>query len=62
MSIDERPPIVDEKIRVGDWEIHLIIEAKHSGVLLTIVERKTCFTVSKQVNDKSSKTVTATTI
>ncbi len=62
VSIDEQLPIVDEKIRVGDWEIDLIIGAKHSGALLTIVERKTRFAVSKQINDKSSKTVTTATI
>ena len=62
MSIDDRPPVVDEKTRIGDWEIDLVIGAKHCGALQTIVELKTRFTVSKRVNDKSAKTVTATTI
>ena len=62
VSIDERPAVVDKKTRVGDWGIDLVIGANHSGALLTIVERKLSFTVSKQVNDKSAKTVTAATI
>ncbi|WP_262368493.1 IS30 family transposase [Marinomonas sp. IMCC 4694] len=62
VSIDERPSTVDEKTQIGDWEIDLVIGAKHSGALLTIVERKLSFTVSKQINDKSAKTVTAATI
>lgn len=62
VSIDERPAIVDEKSRVGDWEIDLMIGKGHSGALVTIVERMTSFTVSKRINDKSAKTVTAATI
>jgi len=62
VSIDERPAIVDEKSRVGDWEIDLVIGKGHSGALVTIVERVTSFTVSRRINDKSAKTVTAATI
>lgn len=40
VSIDERPPIVDEKSRIGDWEADTIVSAKNKGtVLLTLVER-----------------------
>ena len=62
VSIDERPSVVDEKSRVGDWEIDLVIGKGHSGALVTIVERATSFTVSKRINDKSAKTVTAATL
>ena len=62
ISIDERPPIVEEKSRVGDWEIDLVIGKGHSEALVTLVERKTSLTVSTRVNDKSAKTVTAATI
>lgn len=62
VSIDERPAIVDEKSRIGDWEIDLVIGKGHSGALVTIVERKTSFSVSMRVNDKSAETVTAAAI
>jgi len=62
VSIDERPAIVDEKGRLGDWEIDLVIGKGHSGALVTIVERKTSFTVSTRIHDKSARTVTAATI
>jgi|TARA_Y100000031_G_C8163451_1_gene358179 IS30 family transposase len=62
VSIDERPPVVDEKSRVGDWEIDLVIGKGHSGAIVTIVERKLSFTVSKRVNSKSAEIVTAATI
>ena len=62
VSIDERPSVVEDKSRIGDWEIDLVIGKGHSGALVTIVERKTSFTVSTRVDDKSAKTVTAATI
>ena len=62
VSIDERPDIVDEKSRIGDWEIDLVIGKGHSGALVTIVERQTKFTVSTRINDKSAETVTSATI
>jgi len=62
ISIDERPHVVDDKSRMGDWEIDLVIGKGHSGALVRIVERKTSFTVSTRVDDTSAKTVTAATI
>ena len=62
VSIDERPSVVEGRNRIGDWEIDLVIGKGHSGALVTIVERKTSFTVSARVDDKSAKTVTAATI
>ena len=40
VSIDERPPVVDARSRLGDWEIDTIIGAKRSGALLSLTERK----------------------
>ena len=62
VSIDERPSVVEDKSRMGDWEIDLVIGKGHSGALVTIVERKTSFTVSMRVDDKSARAVTAATI
>jgi len=62
VSIDERPAIVDGKSRIGDWEIDLVIGKGHSGALVTIVERKTRFSVSSRIFDKQASTVTEATI
>lgn len=62
VSIDERPLVVDEKSRVGDWEIDTVIGKNHSGALVTIVERVTLFAVSMRVKSKRAKEVTAATI
>lgn len=37
--IDDRPAIVDEKTRLGDWEIDTIIGKEQQGAIVTIVER-----------------------
>lgn len=39
VSIDERPAIVAEKTRIGDWEIDTVIGQNHQGALVTIVDR-----------------------
>jgi len=62
VSIDDRPKIVENKSRVGDWEIDTVVGKGHSGVLVTIVERLTNFTVSAQANSKSAEDVTEATL
>ena len=62
VSIDERPQVVDEKTRIGDWEIDTVIGKGHSGALVTLVERVTKFTLSAQVANKSAELVMAATI
>jgi IS30 family transposase len=57
-SIDERPFVVAQKTRVGDWEVDTIIGKRHKGALVTAVERKTKFTCIKQVVDRKADTVT----
>ena len=44
VDIAERPQIVDEKSRVGDWELDSIIGANHQGAITSMVERKTKLT------------------
>ena len=62
VSIDDRPVIVDKKARVGDWEIDTVIGKNHKGAIVTIVERKTLFTVAMLVDSKQADVVTAATI
>ena len=54
VSIGDRPTVVDNKARVGDWEIDTVIGANHKGAIVTIVERKTLFTVAALVDSKQS--------
>jgi len=62
ISIDERPDIVEQKSRLGDWEIDTVIGKNHKGALVTIVERKSKFTLIKKVKTKHSQAVTHATV
>jgi transposase, IS30 family len=62
VSIDERPAIVAEKTRIGDWEIDTVIGQNHQGALVTIVDRVSKFTLIKKVDSKHTEVVTAATI
>jgi len=44
IDISKRPPIVDRRTRIGDWEGDTLAGAGHRGGLLTLVERKTMLT------------------
>lgn len=49
VSIDDRPVIINEKGRFGDWEIDTIIGAENKGAIVTIVERQTGFLFMKKL-------------
>jgi IS30 family transposase len=55
VSIDERPKVVDEKSRIGDWEIDTVIGKNHKQAFVTIVERKSKFTVMKKVENRTGQ-------
>jgi len=54
VMIDERPKIVDDKSRIGDWEIDTVIGKNHKEAVLTIVDRASKFTIIKKLNHKTS--------
>jgi IS30 family transposase len=57
VSIDERPAIVDSKRRFGDWEGDTVIGKGHRGALVTLVERKSLYTVIRSVLHKTAAAV-----
>jgi len=62
ISIDERPEIVAQKTRIGDWEIDTVIGKNHQGALVTIVDRVSKFTLINKVASKHADVVTEATI
>jgi len=58
VSIDKRPKIVEKKNRIGDFEIDTVIGRHHIGALVTVVDRKSKFTLIKKVASKQAKEVT----
>lgn len=59
VSIDERPAVVAQKARLGDWEGDTIIGKNHQGALVSVVERKSQLTCLKRVPHKTADLVTA---
>jgi len=43
IDIDQRPDIVEEKSRVGDWELDTIVGANHKGSIVSMVDRTSKF-------------------
>jgi IS30 family transposase len=58
VSIENRPKIVDLRSRVGDWEADTVIGKPGGSVLVTLVERKTRFTVAIKAANKTARAVT----
>jgi IS30 family transposase len=56
--ISQRPKVVDKKLRVGDWEVDTIIGKYHQGAIVTIVDRKSKFTLMRLLPTKEANGVT----
>lgn len=52
VDIDERPAVVDRRGRIGDWEGDTIMGKGRKSALLTLVERKTLYTVMARLTGK----------
>lgn len=62
VDIDERPAIVEQKTRIGDWEGDTIIGAKHQSAIVSYVDRCSKFTILKKVEQKTAELITKATI
>jgi IS30 family transposase len=58
VMIDKRPKIVEKKNRIGDLEIDTVVGKNHKGFLVTVVDRKSKFTLIKNVPSKEAQVVT----
>lgn len=59
VSIEARPAIVASRRRLGDWEGDTVIGKGHRGALVTLVERKSRYTVIQAVPRKTASAVRA---
>lgn len=57
VSIEERPAIVAARRRLGDWEGDTVIGKGQRGALVTLVERKSRYTVIRAVLRKTAAAV-----
>jgi IS30 family transposase len=58
IGIELRPKIVETKSRIGDWEADTIIGARHQGVILSLVDRKSKYTILKVMQTKTAPETT----
>jgi len=61
VSIDDRPDIVAQKTRIGDWEGDTVIGKNHKGGLVTLAERVSRYVLAGHIRSKHAAGVTAVT-
>ena len=57
VCIEKRPAIVEEKTRIGDWEMDLIVGKPGGAVLVTMVDRFSRKTLIAKADNKSANNV-----
>jgi IS30 family transposase len=56
-SIDERPALVNDRKRLGDWEVDTLIGRRHKQAIVTLTERKSRFTLLGKVTQRTAQAV-----
>ena len=56
-SIEERPAIVNSRKRLGDWEVDTMIGKRQKQALVTLIERKSRFTLLGKVAQRTARAV-----
>ena len=62
VGIEQRPDIVERKIRIGDWEGDTVVGKNHQGALVTLVDRKSKLTLIGKVDRYTADAVGKTII
>lgn len=57
ISIDERPAVVDDRSRLGDWEGDTVVGKGRSGYVMTNVERASRYLVSRRIERALAESV-----
>jgi len=58
VSIEERPAIVEQRQRIGDWEVDTIVGKRHHQAIVTLTERKSRFSLLRKVERRTADQVT----
>lgn len=61
-SIEERPEIVDQRQRIGDWEVDTMIGKGHRQAIVTLTERKSRFALLRKVERRKANLVSTAVI
>ncbi len=57
VSIAERPQLVEQKVRLGDWECDTVIGKDRKSVLVTVVDRASLYTCCSRVLSRTAHVV-----
>lgn len=57
VSIEERPKVVDQRERIGDIEVDLMMGKNHKSALLVMTDRATLVTMIEKLSDKGAEEV-----
>ena len=57
VSIEERPDIVEQRQRIGDWEVDTIVGKGHHQGVVTLIERKSRFALLSKVEQRTADQV-----
>jgi IS30 family transposase len=57
ISIEHRPEIVNQRGRLGDYEIDLIVGIKNQGAILSIIDRMSRYCVLQKLHNKKAEAV-----
>jgi IS30 family transposase len=60
--IDQRPEVINLKQRYGDWEIDTIVGKNNKGAIVTVVERKSAFTLMAKLSRKNADELASTVV
>jgi IS30 family transposase len=56
-SIEERPEMVDQRQRIGDWEVDTIVGKGHQQAIVTLTERKSRLALLRKVDRRTAELV-----
>ena len=54
VSIEKRPKIVEKRKRIGDWEGDTVLGSPGTGGIVTLVERRSRYTLARKIEDKTA--------
>jgi IS30 family transposase len=57
LSIEQRPAVVEERSRIGDWEADTVIGKNHKQAIVSLVERKSGFALIHKVERRTADAV-----
>lgn len=62
VSIHLRPDVVEQRRRLGDWEIDTVIGRRQTGALVSLTERRSRYVLIAKVPDRRAARVTAASL